>query len=267
MQAPLRRDEAVEVGSRHLKQCLTAACPAAKEPMDEEERRELERVLGHHFLDPQHLDHALTHRSHRQDSMDTDNERLEFLGDRVLGLVTSEALYGSFPDWDAGKLSKGLARLVNASSICAAAQRLDLGRHLRIGAGEEKTGGREKKRLLADAYEAITGAIYQDAGLPAAADFLLRTLIQPALAGEEAEGLERPDHKSALQEWLQQRGLEPVIYHLRSVSGPEHRKRFSVEVKHLGRCLGESEGSSKKEAEQSAAKLALGILIAGCENA
>jgi len=233
--------------------------------MDEEERRELERVLGHNFLDPQHLDRALTHRSHRQGTVDLDNERLEFLGDRVLGLITSEALFVRFPDWDAGKLSKGLARIVSATSIHTAAQRLDLGRHLRIGPGEEKTGGREKKRLLADAYEAVTGAIYQDAGLPAAADFLLRTLIRPALQSEAAEGLERPDHKSALQEWLQQRGLGIVNYHLRSASGPEHRKQFVVEVLHEGRRLAESEGNSKKEAEQSAAKLALEILIAGCE--
>jgi len=225
--------------------------------MDEEERRELERILGHRFLDPGHLDCALTHRSHRQGAVDLDNERLEFLGDRVLGLIASETLFTGFPDWDAGKLSKGLARLVNATSIYTAAQRLDLGRHLRIGPGEEKTGGREKKRLLADAYEAITGAIYQDAGLAAASDFLLRTLIQPALASEAPEGLERADHKSALQEWLQQRGLGAVVYRLRSASGPEHRKQFSVEVWHQGRCLADSEGSSKKEAEQSAARLAL----------
>ncbi len=130
----------------------------------------------------------------------------------------------------------------------------------------KKPGAAKKSACSADAYEAVTGAIYQDAGLSAAADFLLRTLIHPALAGEAAEGSERPDHKSALQEWLQQRGLETVAYHLRSSSGPEHRKKFAVEVRHQGRCLAESEGSSKKEAEQSAAKLALGILNAGCEN-
>ncbi len=184
-------------------------------------------------------------------AVDLDNvERASsFLGDRVLGLIASEALFSGFPDWDAGNLSKGLSRLVNATSIYTAAQRLDLGRHLRIGPGEEKTGGREKKRLLADAYEAITGAIYQDAGLSAASDFLLRTLIHPALASEAAEGLERADHKSALQEWLQQRGLGAVVYRLRSASGsPEHRKQFSVEVWHEGRCLADSEGSSKEEA-------------------
>jgi ribonuclease III len=230
--------------------------------MDEEERRELEQILGHRFLDPQHLDRALTHRSHRQGAAELDNERLEFLGDRVLGLIASETLFTGFPDWDAGKLSKGLARLVNATSIYTAAQRLDLGRHLRIGPGEEKTGGREKKRLLADAYEAVTGAIYQDAGLSAASEFLLRTLIRPALASEAAEGLERPDHKSALQEWLQQRGLGAVVYQVRGASGPEHQKQFTVEVWHQGRCLADSEGSSKKQAEQSSAKLALEILTA-----
>jgi len=233
--------------------------------MHEEERRELEQILGYHFLDPAHLDRALTHRSHRQGATELDNERLEFLGDRVLGLIASEALFSGFPQWDAGKLSKGLSRLVNASSIYSAAQRLGLGKYLRIGPGEEKTGGREKKRLLADAYEAVTGAIYQDAGLSAASSFLLRTLILPALSGEAAGNLDRADHKSALQEWLQQRGLGTAIYHVSASSGPEHRKQFTVHVSHQGRSLAESEGSSKKEAEQSAAKLALEVLIAGCE--
>src|SRR5580658_5236827 len=174
--------------------------------MTAEERAELEAILGHQFNDTTELERALIHRSHRQNSNDTDNERLEFLGDRVLGLVASEELCRRFPDWDSGKLSKGLARLVSASSIYAAARRLNLGNHLRLGPGEEKTGGREKKRLLADAYEAITGAIYLDAGLAAAAAFLRRTLIDPALSGE-SEGLDRSDYKSALQEWLQQRSL------------------------------------------------------------
>ncbi len=117
----------------------------------------MEIVLGHRFANAERLEHALTHRSHRQSSEAVDNERLEFLGDRVLGLVASEQLCRLFPHWDAGKLSKGLARLVSASSIHTAAMRLDLGAYLRLGPGEEKTGGREKKRLLADAYEAIVG--------------------------------------------------------------------------------------------------------------
>lgn len=227
--------------------------------MTSTERAQIESILGHHFAHSEPLERALTHRSHRQGSGGVDNERLEFLGDRVLGLVASERLVDLFPQWDAGKLSKGLARLVSAASIHAAARRLHLGPYLRLGPGEEKTGGREKKRLLADAYEAIVGAIYLDGGLPAAAAFLRRTLLDPALdAG--IDGLERPDHKSALQEWIQERGLGVVEYRLHNSSGPEHQKVFEVAVWHNGRRLSASEGRSKKEAEQAAAKIALGIL-------
>lgn len=232
--------------------------------MTEQERGELEAILGHQFARPERLERALTHRSHRQNTEGVDNERLEFLGDRVLGLVASERLCREFPEWDAGKLSKGLARLVSANSIHGAARRLKLGNHLRLGPGEEKTGGREKKRLLADAYEAIIGAVYLDAGLAAATAFLNRTLLEPALAGQ-VEGLERPDHKSALQEWLQHRAQAAVEYRVRNESGPEHQKTFEVEVWHNGRKLAHSEGRTKKEAEQSAARLALGQLEADVE--
>jgi ribonuclease-3 len=227
--------------------------------MTAKERAEIEGILGHHFGHPEMLGRALTHRSHRQNSAGIDNERLEFLGDRVLGVVASEKLFVSFPHWDAGSLSKGLARLVSASSIHGAARKLKLGDYLRLGPGEEKTGGREKKRLLADAYEAIVGAIYLDAGLAAAAAFLRRTLLDPALE-DGVEGLERPDHKSALQEWLQHRGLGTATYRVLHESGPEHQKMFEVEVWHDGRKLSASEGRSKKEAEQAAARLALEIL-------
>jgi ribonuclease-3 len=228
--------------------------------MTEQERDELERMLGRRFEHPERLERALTHRSLRQESSGIDNERLEFLGDRVLGLVSSQRLFEHFPHWEAGKLSKGLARLVSATAISTVARRLELGRFLRLGPGEEKTGGREKKRLLADAYEAIVGALYLEAGLPAAADFLHRTLIDPALAGGGST-LEEVDHKSALQEWLQQRGMPPVSYRVRKESGPEHEKIFEVEVWHADRRLAASEGSSKKEAEQLAAHLALDQLV------
>jgi ribonuclease III len=231
--------------------------------MTEDERAALETTLGYRFQRPDRLERALTHRSLRQSVGGVDNERLEFLGDRVLGLVASEQLLASFPKWDAGNLSKGLARLVSASSIHAAAQRLCLGPHLRLGPGEEKTGGREKKRLLADAYEAILGAIYLDGGLAPAAAFLRHSLLDPALEGE-VEGLERADHKSALQEWLQQRGLGVAEYRLHNASGPEHQKTFEVEVWHKGQRLSASEGRSKKEAEQAAARIALGILEESC---
>jgi ribonuclease III len=229
--------------------------------MNEAERGEIESILGHRFQSPDWLDRALTHRSHRQTVGGADNERLEFLGDRVLGLVASAQLCLSFPDWDAGKLSKGLARLVSGTSIHAAAIRLKLGAYLRLGPGEEKTGGREKQRLLADAYEAVVGAIYLDSGFEAATAFLRRSLLDPALEGE-VNDLDLPDHKSALQEWLQQRGLGIIEYRIRNESGPDHQKMFEVEVWHAGHKLSSSEGRSKKIAEQIAAKLALEQLVA-----
>ena len=219
----------------------------------------METVIGHHFAAPELLQRAVTHRSYRQLSNGVDNERLEFLGDRVLGLIVSEHLCQSFPDWDAGQLSKGLARLVSATSLHAAAQRLSLGAHLRLGPGEEKTGGRDKRRLLADVFEAILGAIYLDAGLPAAASFLQRALFGPDFSAH-AQGIERTDHKSALQEWLQQRGRPPVEYRVKRESGPDHQKIFEVEVWYSSEKLSASEGRSKKEAEQEAARLALHIL-------
>lgn len=225
-----------------------------------DERDRIETLLGYCFIEPDRLDEALTHRSLRQGLGGTDNERLEFLGDRVLGLLVAERLCDLYPHWEAGQLSKGLARLVNASSIQSAAKRLKLGEHLRLGPGEEKTGGREKKRLLSDAYEAVLGAIYLDGGLAAAAEFGRRTLLDPAIKAE-VEALERSDHKSALQEWLQERGMEIVEYRLTDALGPDHQKTFEVEVWHGGKQLSLAKGHTKKEAEQAAAKLALGILV------
>ncbi len=227
--------------------------------MTQNERDELEEKLGHHFASEERLERALTHRSRRGVSEQIDNERLEFLGDRVLGLVASERLFRAFPEWDSGKLSKGLARIVSEPSIHEAACALNLGAYLRIGPGEEKTGGREKKRLLADAYEAVVGAIYMDAGLSAASDFLDRTLLQAALANQ-LDGLDRGDYKSALQEWLQERSLGMAEYRLRGESGPEHEKIFDVELWHAGKLLASASGRSKKEAEQSAAMQALAEL-------
>jgi ribonuclease III len=229
--------------------------------MTADERERIETLLGYRFREPDRLDVALTHRSLRHGMGGTDNERLEFLGDRVLGLLVAERLCDLYPQWEAGKLSKGLARLVNASSIQGAAKRLKLGEHLRLGPGEEKTGGRDKKRLLSDAYEAVLGAIYLDGGLSAAAEFAERTLLVPAIKAE-VEALERPDHKSALQEWLQERGMDVVEYRLADAAGPDHQKTFEVEVWHEGKQLSLATGRTKKEAEQAAAKLALEVLAA-----
>jgi ribonuclease-3 len=227
--------------------------------MLEAEREILETALGHHFRDPEWLERALTHRSYREGSGaagEFDNERLEFLGDRVLGLVVSEHLLRSFPDWDAGKLSKSESRLVSARSLEAAARRTGLGAHLRLGRGEEKSGGREKRNLLADVFEAVVAAIYLDDGLEAAARFIRRALLDRALAAGSAT-LARTDHKSALQEWLQQHGRGLAEYRVVKESGPDHQKIFSVEVWLAGQRLAAGEGPSKKEAEQDAARSTL----------
>jgi len=227
--------------------------------MTGEERAGLEAILGHQFQRPEWLESALTHSSRRRESEPDrgfDNERLEFLGDSILGVIVSEFLWMSFPGWTAGELSKSRARLVRARTLNEAAQRLNLGQHLRLGRGEEKTGGREKPNLLADAYEAVVAAVYLDGGLEAAARFVHRTLLDPAIA-EHPETWRAADHKSALQEWLQRRGLGPVEYQLVKETGPDHRKAFSVEARLAARRLSSGEGWSKKEAEQVAARAAL----------
>jgi ribonuclease-3 len=232
--------------------------------MTGEELTQFEQALGHHFQRPEWLEQALTHRSARQSDTappPDDNDRLEFFGDRVIGLVVSEYLLKNFGDWDAGKLSKAHSRLVSGASIRSAAESIAIGRHLRLGRGEELTGGREKQSLLADAYEAVVAAIYLDAGLHAAADFIRRTLLEPALT--RAVGpLHVSDHKSALQEWVQQHALGRMEYRVRRESGPDHQKLFEVEAWLGGKRLASSEGRNKKEAEQSAARDALDGLMA-----
>ncbi|MFZ0739116.1 MAG: ribonuclease III [Candidatus Acidiferrales bacterium] len=227
--------------------------------MTDEELAHFEAALGHHFRRPEWLEQALTHRSARQREAELpaeDNDRLEFFGDRVLGLVVSEYLLKTFPDWDAGKLSKAQSRLVSGASVRQAAETVGIGQRLRIGRGEELTGGREKQSLLADAYEAIVAAVYLDAGIGAAAAFIHRSLLEPAMI--RAQGpLHLSDHKSALQEWVQQHARGRVEYRIRRESGPDHQKLFEVEAWLDGNRLAASEGRSKKEAEQAAARQAL----------
>jgi ribonuclease-3 len=226
--------------------------------MTEANRAALQAALGHSFREPRWLERALTHRSSRAGELG-DNERLEFLGDAVLSLVVSEYLLAAFPAWDEGTLSKSRARLVNAVALARAAQRLDLGRHLRLGRGEEKTGVRERRGVLADAYEAVVAAIYQDAGLEAATAFVRRTLLDQAVR-EHGQALGQQDYKSALQEWLHARGAPAAKYRVARESGPDHKKRFVIEVSAQGESLATAEGSTKKEAEQAAARRALGRL-------
>jgi ribonuclease III len=228
----------------------------------------LEERLGHRFSNRELLERALTHSSAIPElrgagpdlsgdlALLSDNERLEFLGDAVLELLASEYLLAAFPEWTEGQLSKSRARIVNASSLESAARRLRLGEHLRLGRGEEKTGGREKQTLLADAFEAVVAAVYLDAGLDAARELLQRILFEQALE-ERGESIAESDHKSALQEFLQGRGQPPAEYRLAGESGPDHQKVFQIEVWINGERLAKGEGSTKKEAEQQAARSAL----------
>ena len=234
----------------------------------ERREEELEAALGCRFRQPELLRRALTHRSAPAGTAASaagnasagnsheDNERLEFLGDAVLGLLASEYLLAVFPDWSEGQLSRSRARIVNAHSLGAAAKRLRLGEYLYLGRGEEKTGGREKPAVLADAFEAVVAAIYLDGGLEPARRFLKRALFDFTV-GERAERLAESDFKSGLQEFLQGRGRPPAEYRVVAESGPDHRKMFSVEVWIEGRRWADGEGSSKKEAEQEAARRAL----------
>jgi ribonuclease-3 len=225
--------------------------------MGDAELEPLEAVLGHRFRRREWLELALTHSTRRLEAAATaDNERLEFLGDAVVGLLVSEHLADAFPHWTAGQLSQARARIVSAESLSLAARELDLGSYLRLGRGEEKTGGREKPTLLADAYEALIAALYNDGGLEAARDFVQRTLIEPALQ-DAPQALGQPDEKSALQEYLQARGQAPAEYRVVGESGPDHRKSFRVEVLVAGVAVAAAEAGNKKKAEQQAAAQAL----------
>jgi ribonuclease-3 len=221
---------------------------------------ELESLLGHQFRDPRWLHQALMHSSRIPERAACEpaesNEKLEFLGDAVLELIVSEELVRAFPDWSEGQLSKSRARLVNATAISLSAQRLGVGKYLLLGRGEEKTGGRAKPALLADAYEALIAAVYLDGGLEAARGFVRRSLVEGEIS-VEAERLGHTDHKSALQEFLQSRGMTPGAYHVIAETGPDHQKTFRVEVRIGGQVTAIGCGRTKKEAEQSAAIAAL----------
>ncbi len=239
--------------------------------MEQGGAEQLEERLGYRFKRPELLERALTHSSavpelradrteeSSEGAATQDNERLEFLGDAVLELLAREYLLESFPGWSEGQLSKSRARLVNAHSLEDAARRIRLGDHLRLGRGEEKTGGREKPTLLADAFEAVVAAVYVDAGLDPTREMLKRLLFEQTLE-ERGERIADSDRKSALQEFLQGRGKPPAEYRLSGESGPDHQKVFQVEVWINGECLASGEGSTKKEAEQRAALTAMELL-------
>jgi ribonuclease-3 len=220
----------------------------------------LERRIDYRFRDRGLLEHALTHKSRAAEDASggvADNESLEFLGDAVLGLVVADALFRRYPDYTEGQKSKIKAVVVSTQSLAHHAERLNLGDHLILGRGEEKTGGRHKQALLADAYEALIAAVYLDGGIEAASAFLLREL-GGALDAGAVPGVQ--DWKSALQERLQALGHPLPEYRVSGETGPDHRKTFSVEVVVSGSVLGAATGRTKKEAEQEAARMALGTL-------
>lgn len=230
------------------------------------QRADLEAAIGHQFADPGRLVRALTHSSLRHElggaGEADDNEQFEFLGDAVLGLVVCEYLVTSYPDWSVGELNRARERLVSERSLHAAALRLGLGNFLKLGRGEEKTGGREKRGLLADAYEAILAAVYLDGGLPAAVSFVRRTLVETVVR-DAGPLLREPDAKAALRDLLFALNRGPAEYCVVEESGPDHRKNFVVEVRVGGRTLASARGDSKKQAELSAARLALEQLREG----
>jgi len=224
-----------------------------------DEFEELQNRIGYRFRDRGLLEHALTHRSRAAEDASggvADNESLEFLGDAVLGLVVADMLFRKYPESDEGRKSKIKASVVSTQALARHAEQIQLGEHLLLGRGEEKTGGRFKQALLADGYEALIAALYLDGGLPEAAAFLEREL-NDAIETGAAQTVVGHDYKSALQERLQALERPLPEYRVAAETGPDHRKMFTIEVVVAGEILGGATGKAKKEAEQEAARLAL----------
>ncbi|HEY7616848.1 MAG TPA: ribonuclease III [Terriglobales bacterium] len=239
----------------------------------------LEQTLGYHFARPELLTQALTHSSQAREQEASspgvasvaDNEQLEFLGDAVLGFVAGEELFRRFPHFHEGQLSKLRAHLVSERHLVRVAQQLQVGDYLRLGRGEEKSGGRQKTALLVDALEAVLAALYLDGGIPPVRQVILDHILAPELEHLARNGNSLPmsDYKSALQEKLQAMGLPQPSYVLVKEQGPEHQKVFTVEVRlqtpsSAGKAqfVGRADGFTKKNAEQDAARQVLEYLCA-----
>ncbi|NOX97470.1 MAG: ribonuclease III [Nitrospirae bacterium] len=225
----------------------------------QQELQSFQKLVGYSFRDVKLLDKALTHRSfaHERIREDTEyNQRLEFLGDAILGMVVSEYLYHRFPQYLEGKLSKMKSMLVNGTLLVCKAKEIQLGQYFLLGRGEESTGGRDRTSLLADGFEALIGSIYLDGGLSVCRRFILERL-QPELEKLELDEVEEKDYKSNLQEYAQA-GLGQVpFYQVVSTQGPSHQKIFEVTVSLQGKVYGKGQGGTKKSAEQQAARQAL----------
>lgn len=230
----------------------------------------LEASIGYEFRDLGLLEHALTHRSRAHEDASggvIDNESLEFLGDAVLGFVVADMLFTRFPTHSEGYKSKVKAGVVSSASLARLAEAMNLGTFILLGRGEEKTGGRHKHAILADSFEAVIAAVYLDGGIEAARDFIV-SRMEPiiAQAGEQAADASfTADWKSALQEWLQANGRGLPTYRVAAAEGPDHRKRFAIELIVGGEVVATGDGRAKKEAEQVAAREALLKLRATAE--
>ena len=220
--------------------------------------KQFEEIIGYHFSNQKLLQNALTHSSFSHENKGKYipyNERLEFLGDSVLSLVVSRYLYENYPKLPEGDLSKVRAAVVCEQSLWQCAQEIELGYFLRLGHGEEMTGGRTRVSILADAFEALIAAIYLDAGLAQTREWVLGQLYDTIVAA--VNGKRFKDFKTTLQELIQAVGNHTISYQVLSESGPDHQKSFFVQVLLDGVVCGEGEGNSKKKAEQAAAQDAL----------
>jgi ribonuclease-3 len=224
----------------------------------------LEAQLGHRFSDAELLQRALTHSSAAHEAKaaagpsEGDSQRLEFLGDAVLGFLVSEALVGRHPGFNEGELSRRKAHLVSAAHLYGVARRLDLGSYLALGRSEEMSGGRAKRTLLVDALEAVIAALYLDGGLETARAFVSQRILDAPPAADEEAGTDAlpaiANFKSALQEMAQARKLAQPRYSVVREQGPEHSKTFTVEVRVGAEWSGQAEGRTKKIAAQRAAR-------------
>lgn len=222
--------------------------------------KELEQAIGYRFQNLSLLQNAVTHSSYANERYHNSlmsNERLEFLGDSILGMVVAEHLYRNYPDRPEGELTRMRADMVCEQSLAKVAERIHLGNHLLLGHGEEQSGGRSRDSMLADAVESVIAATYLDGGMDAAVGLIYRFV----LCDVPVTKMHNADYKTALQELVQQRKNQHLQYTLVGESGPDHDKEFFVEVTLNGKIVGNGSGSSKKRAEQEAAHAAIQTLF------
>jgi ribonuclease-3 len=228
---------------------------------------QLQQSLGYRFADSTHIHQALTHPSfnNEQEACEGDYQRLEFLGDAILGMLLAESLFARFPEADEGELSRFRAQLAEQSTLAGIARGRDIGAFIRVGRGEEQSAGRDKNSILCDVLEAIIAAVYLDGGLESARR-VVATLFDELLDVPWGHTATR-DAKSELQELLSVRGLTPPEYRLLDESGPPHERQFRFLVMIEGRVVGEGQGRSKKIAQQAAATRALELMLKELEPA